>query len=542
MDKATPGQGLRPDCGRAFHAVYFQLEQLPEWFRTRAKTWFTFCYIDALSMKDTGCSESTVMAWVFRELYITSELHDLGLYIFSNGVRHHLKVGHAFYLGDDLSVYALASLKGVSARKPCFCLAVRGRIDEPMLADDPYFIHFRCPDKKRFKPCDSQTFALQCDEIQEHFEGGRTRLGKEKEIEYGIKWEPSGLVYDRQVRAIADIPNRVYWDWQHNVYSSGGLAQDHCNFIIEVFLNAEIATLESLDKFSQTVTMPKTQPPLSKRFFRDRYVPGGCRHIKAFASETMTCVEVLGIYLDQVLGDSGALAAEHTCFKLLRRLTWLFKLGDALGKDRHLQDLEETFAKYHDMAVNQFHTTQKIHYARHIEDCVRKYKKTWSCFPPERKHKAGKTVAKHSYKNLTRTMLAHDLLSLRAAFADPSTYEATALKNEVKLENLEALLGGDRVFGSVKARSPLGSFQKNEIVIWEIDGIVNAGIVNLFLRVASGQKSHLLVVCQKLRYVEASIFSGREDLPTFVPLALIKTHVAYQKLGSSYNLVLPLVW
>ena len=43
MDKTTPGQVTRPDPGRSFHAVYFTILELPEWFRTRVMGWWTLC-------------------------------------------------------------------------------------------------------------------------------------------------------------------------------------------------------------------------------------------------------------------------------------------------------------------------------------------------------------------------------------------------------------------------------------------------------------------------------------------------------------------
>ena len=126
--------------------------------------------------------------------------------------------------------------------------------------------------------------------------------------------------------------------------------------------------------------------------------------------------------------------------KLNRKISYdLFKLGDALAEDSHMLDLERTMENYHKMAVQQFHTTQKVHYMRKIPSCIKQHQQAWSCFAPERKHQGGKKVAKHSYRNCNKTMLAHDLISLRQAFSDPWTYEPNQLKDECHLEGLESI-------------------------------------------------------------------------------------------------------
>ena len=49
---------------------------------------------------------------------------------------------------------------------------------------------------------------------------------------FGMTYDPSSLVFDRRLREIAGVPDRIFWDWQHCVLASGGVAQYGLNHFI----------------------------------------------------------------------------------------------------------------------------------------------------------------------------------------------------------------------------------------------------------------------------------------------------------------------
>ena len=185
MDKTTPGNVTRPDPGRSFHAVYFTILELPEWFRTHVMAWWTLCYIGHRNLKTLGCPESVALRWVFEKLYIESEIHVIGMHYLAGGVRRHILVDHGCYLADDASIFDLGSLKGPSGAKPCFCLGIRGRLDPEELEGDPFFSHFRTPETSKFHHCDPDTFKLQCETLKYTFQHGSISQGEKLEIAYG---------------------------------------------------------------------------------------------------------------------------------------------------------------------------------------------------------------------------------------------------------------------------------------------------------------------------------------------------------------------
>ena len=78
---------LAAQASGAFRAVYFTFVEFPEWFRVRSKNWFTFAYVLHKDMKNINASESVALDWVFSTLYVNSEIHTVGLYVYSGGAK-----------------------------------------------------------------------------------------------------------------------------------------------------------------------------------------------------------------------------------------------------------------------------------------------------------------------------------------------------------------------------------------------------------------------------------------------------------------------
>ena len=77
---------------------------------------------------------------------------------------------------------------------------------------------------------------------------------------------------------------------------------------------------------------------------------------------------------------------------------------------------------------------------QHIADSLKTYGKLFTCFCPERKHRDAKAVGAFAYKNLTKTMLSHDVRDLRINFSDPATFSALALVDAIELPGTEKML------------------------------------------------------------------------------------------------------
>ena len=130
-----------------------------------------------------------------------------------------------------------------------------------------------------------------------------------------------------------------------------------------------------------------------------------------------------GYFSDTVLAPTNTLPATRDMVKKSKRVLDLFRLSDAVV--HRIDELEVAMEQLHAVAVEHIPecVKKKPHLMRHITDSLSKYKKAFSCYPAERKHKGGKAVCAYTYKKCTRPMAAHDVHELKLQYACPDTYK-----------------------------------------------------------------------------------------------------------------------
>ena len=549
MDATTPGNQLRPDHGRSFEAVYWTLLEMPEHMRHRVANWFTYMYVQVKDLNAAGCEKGELMRFVVNKIWLEEQLHTLGLHFYCRGVRMRLTLAYGGWLADDVCLYELGSCKGQQSRKPCpCCLNVVGRCEPESVTGHPYLVHAStCWDATRFRPTSAEAYGEMCNRIACLHENGATQKRiDEVELSCGIKHQPHSIIFNRPCRELIRFPELLFWDPQHNLLSSGGVGQYIANEVLRQIHSQGLATLAELDAFSATITHPKSEPRLSRTFFQDRinFRPGS--HIKAFASETITVFTVLGLYADDILTPANRLTPYLQLVTDFRIVLDYLQLGDDVVDK--LDAFEASMATLHRHMVELVPECCKIkpHLMRHLVTSLRKYKKHFNCFGPERKHRVGKAVAAYAYKNVTLTMLVHDVRDLRAHFADPDTYESTLLLDACLLPGLapffQNLCNVDSVLGSRSIRTRRRTFAAGEIVLFNSNNQIGAARVHFFLKLvlASG-RCFFLCVLDILRCTGGHFYDLVEGHPTFCAVNKLIMHVSYQIRAGQARLISPTV-
>ena len=241
--------------------------------------------------------------------------------------------------------------------------------------------------------------------LREAHATGDARAMKDITKQTGIKYEPRGLLFDDNMREVAQVPRKIFWDSQHAYFASGGLAQYQCNQLVRQIIRCGWS-LGELDEFAQTITLPKSAAKLPKRFFQRRIRLRDGKKFKAFAGETLSVISLLGYFCDAILKPKGALHSHTRCFDLLRLLTDIILLGDrALEKGDLLQRTQcehmRLFSELYPKCVKN-----KMHTSWHVPQCMVRFGCNLSCFGPERKHRSSKSVASYTYKNIGKALLA----------------------------------------------------------------------------------------------------------------------------------------
>ena len=130
-----------------------------------------------------------------------------------------------------------------------------------------------------------------------------------------------------------------------------------------------------------------------KRFFQDHVPLAKGRIIKAFASETVSIMQVLMIVCECVLQPRGILSEHVRCLLLAGELLEYFCMGDEVG---HYNERMRVIAREHHILCLKLYNlemiTPKFHYLYHAIK-----PRNMNTLNPERLHKPHKGVAEHVF-------------------------------------------------------------------------------------------------------------------------------------------------
>ena len=162
-----------------------------------------------------------------------------------------VKFKYRVTLADADAHRSLKAVKGSSGIKPCLsCANIMGRCGE--FADfesDGYAMHFLSPDYGSFVLHTHDSVTEMTLDLQDMVDTGKT-VGaiNEKQVIYGINFCRDGALFDEHCRNTMRSPEDVYWDPQHCLFSSGGVAQYHINGLLRMF-TANGVPISDIDKW-----------------------------------------------------------------------------------------------------------------------------------------------------------------------------------------------------------------------------------------------------------------------------------------------------
>ena len=157
--------------------------------------------------------------------------------------------------------------------------------------------------------------------------------------------------------------------------------------------------LSTIDTLGQVLRLPKRHGKLPAHFWQDRVNMDDNTPIKCFASEALVAVPTLTLFVSAVAQPLGLLPDHCLCTQYLgdimdiitqqhRALNFIHELEEAI--DKHAVLFQRLYGDC---------CQPKFHWLFHIPQHHREFGANLSCFSPERKHRATKTVAAHVYND-----------------------------------------------------------------------------------------------------------------------------------------------
>ena len=547
-DEVVPGNNMRPDHGRAYIAVYWTFVDLPMWFINGPIGWFTLCYVPLATVAVIAGGVPMLCEALLRVFFPDVE----GAMNFACGVRliggeagpadpqgfqnesFTFAAAFAFWLADEAAFKKLAGVKGASGTKMCLCCQnTVGRCTADEIPEGSPLVHFTNPDVDGLcLPHTPDTLAQGWSflaGLAVLLRQGRITKKAFEEMEQcsGISFCVVSLLAPR-IKETAQVPFSVFWDWMHCVVASGGWGQYEMNQLLRRI--KRLVPLDRLQEFATYVKFPKEGGFSPKLRLADRLRDKPHKHFKAFASEVLGWSIVVGLFCEMVLAPQGVLPAEIACFRLMGRIIYMLRLGNGcvakLGRLRAL--LHEHQVQF--MALYPEAATPKLHFTRHIPDCIARWGVLFACFATERKHRASKGIATFAFRHWCLTLLRRTTRQHLADALRPENFQPEKLdppEGKAVLPMYQSLLARAGILGqaelvrmSTKARTPVGTLCVGDLLGVRAAGELRAGFAVQFFAVERGEGRELFALVQLLRPLGGIRFSqaAGHTKPGFMPL------------------------
>lgn len=525
-DEVRPGNVHRPDKGRAYLAIYWSFLDYPDWFLHSVRGWFAFAFVSEnqiaqIAGKDSQLTRHVLKAFFGGGDYLPNFAVD-GCVVWSEAPAppgraprdaFWFRAVFCCFLTDADGHHKITMCKGASGSFMCAkCTNVVSK--KELQAGSP-FVHYTCGDWTKIKGLTPERLL----QLMAHLRAQKAILGKGAfdDLQQAAGWnfsEHSLVCSDMAI--IADIPDSVFWDWQHSLCSSGGSAQYELNQVLVRVKKINPELIGTLDGFKTNVVFPKTNAQHARWTFEERMVDKRNAHIKAFASEVLSMVVVLNLWAQLTLKPTGHLLQEVECLELLGRILFLLRLGDKVLT--RLSLLAQLVQQHHDLFVSLYEeeAKPKLHFMLHIPRLFAWFKKNLSCFVTERKHRQSKKWGAFCYNLMCDTMLRKTLREHLLYFKQPYSVDSVRLeppggihKRFVagKLQRWLPLLMSNRllppgaqpqaVFAN-QVSCPAGTLTHGDLAVWSCGGSVHAGFIHTFCRLrAEPDETYAIVLVLK---------------------------------------------
>ena len=400
VDEVCPGNALRPDHARAFYSFFWLLLDFPDWFRSSAAGWYDICVIKQSDVNKVEGGVSAITARILSTFWSSEEwnFERLGVRVAGpRGTLQHVRANFACFIMDERAEKFVCSVKGSSGSKLCMsCRNCVGRIDPSLVPEG--LQHFSSPGLDGFEP---QTYESFC----EDFEYLRAQSGTASQANFAKMQQALGIVFDLAAlpysgaRSIARIPETRFCDWMHNLCASGGVAQYQINQFC-IALSAAGISVDQLDIFLGSARTHHAQTKLKAGFFKDRTSRADDAHIRAFAGEVLTAMNVLHLFCKMVLEPINALGAHVSLVVIMSEIFDILCSGDRAA--HHVPRLQELLLRFHRqfLEVSPRCCKPKLHYMHHTPQQIGLHRRNLACFAPERKHQANKQALNFIYRNM----------------------------------------------------------------------------------------------------------------------------------------------
>ena len=267
---------------------------------------------------------------------------------------------------------------------------------------DGWLVSVDCPHIEKFAKNDNARIYEMADVLEDLYLRGQMAQYNKKAKEYGIKYVPGGMLYDREVRSIYLPREHTIEDWMH-MLCSGGVANTHLGLLMQVLIKFG-HSLDTLQMYFGLFTLPWKHGKVDLKWLSPLRLKDD--NLQSFAGVLLTMLPIMLSYLETRVFDA-ELRDHKLCFSLLVNIVGILCLG-ADAAVSHVEKLRRLL-RMHAELFNLLYphaAKPKFHHLLHLTETMEFVKKLFSCFVTERFHKTTKAMVVHLFRHVEHTAAA----------------------------------------------------------------------------------------------------------------------------------------
>jgi hypothetical protein len=399
MDEVVPGNVFLHHKGRKFWAIYWALLDWPEWILSRAECWPCFGIILSKACENIPGDIASLLPVILKQFIEPNQ--EVSTVLIVNQSKE-LMVAWTFrgYIADLDGHAKTGSIKTVGGTIPCItCANIVQFLDT---SRTKFLIGLDCTEPSRFVHNTDKDIYDKADQIRDAVEAGLpidTLCMKS-----GIIYNPKSVLLDKEVRTIWKPVTHCIRDPMHCLVQDG-VAGTEIAMVCQRLDDNDIRIKKVWD-FSQTFRLPRSRgskPPA--QWFNDKFVKP--HSVQAFASEQLSIIPILMMFLQFIVTPLGIMEEEIKCFGMLDDLMSYLALG-AEQAMKHVCKIR-SLIYHHGKLFQKLYPDQirpKFHHLYHIPDNMSFIRRLITCFVLERKHIQLKDAAREVLRYVESVVIA----------------------------------------------------------------------------------------------------------------------------------------
>ena len=537
VDKATPGNDKRYDEGRASDCIYWTLLEYPRWYRARLDGWAVLAYPTKFDMHAAGVTDSMLLRWAVSVFFGSRTwcLNTVGIRINVAGRPVKLRCRFSSFLADFEAHQYGFSFKGAAASVPCpMHRNVMGRC--AYFEGHHSLVHLHAAEHDKMQPRTHQELMEIADQVEAAALAHDDAALKTRQQLYGVKYDPDAILWDRELRAITEPPERLYADWMHSGPGSGGTGQYVLNRVC-IDLEAAGVELKSIDEWvkENVVLMKGLQMP--RQFFEKCVVRRLGRCCRGFASDVLTATMALRMFLEVVVQplNIAALATPILLIVMLDTIYGILQRADITDAPA----AQEAWRAFHKLLLQYCPEVVKFkcHWMDHVFQCWMLHGELLACWQTERKHKSFVRTLQFAYRQAASTALAIEVRRVFGRYLQRDTFRPWFLVQPTHaVQCTIATASGASVAisrWSLAIACPRGTLRRTEL-LWWMDGATRCcGIAFGYVEgtAADGAEHFGAIVYQCVPTLRLDWWHKQEAHKMLLPACLIGGALAYVRDG-----------